>query len=126
MTTRRSDELKLAALRARVMEGIDALERGEFDEIEGPAIGYTVIVPPTFKAVVAQALELPDEERGELAALLLRSLEPDDGEDLSHAEWEDAWSAELDERLRQIREGTADLVDGDEVLAELRDIVDRP
>lgn len=86
---------------------------------------YTLIVSPTFKTVAAQALELPDEERGELAALLLESLDPDE-EHLSSEDWDVAWSTEIDRRLREIREDTADLVDGEDVLAELRDIVDRP
>lgn len=79
-----------------------------------------------FEAVLHQALKLPDEERSKLAASLLNSLEPEDGEELSAAEWEGAWSAELGKRLREIREGTVELVDGDEVLAELHQISDRP
>jgi hypothetical protein len=79
-----------------------------------------------FEAVLDQALKLPDEERSKLAASLLNSLEPQDGEDLSAEAWEGAWSAELDERVREVREGTVELVDGDEVLAELREIAERP
>lgn len=79
----------------------------------------------TFKTVAAQALKLPDEERGELAALLMESLDPEE-EQLSSEEWDVAWSAEIDRRLREIREGSAELVDGEDVLAELRDIADRP
>lgn len=79
-----------------------------------------------FEAVLDQALKLPDEERGKLAARLLNSLEPDDGDHLSAEEWDGAWSAELDKRVREIREGTVELVDGDEVLAELQEIVERP
>ncbi|HSR98974.1 MAG TPA: addiction module protein [Kofleriaceae bacterium] len=78
-----------------------------------------------FDAVLDQALRLPDEERSKLAASLLRSLEPE-GDELSPDEWDRVWSAELEKRLREVREGTAKLVDGDEVLAELRDISERP
>jgi len=81
---------------------------------------------PAFEAVLDQALKLPEEERGALATRLLRSLEPDDGDEPSAQEWEAAWSAELDRRVREVREGRVELVDGDEVLAELRDITDRP
>ena len=81
---------------------------------------------PAFEALIDQALKLPEEERGALATRLLRSLEPDDGDEPSAQEWEAAWSAELDRRVREIREGSVELVDGDEVLAELRDITDRP
>jgi hypothetical protein len=36
------------------------------------------------------------------------------------------WSAELDQRVREVREGTVELVDGDEMLAELNAIANRP
>ena len=80
----------------------------------------------SFKTVAEQALHLTDDERGELAALLLRSLEPHDGNELTILEWESAWSAELDQRVREIRDGRVDLVDGDEVLAELSEIANSP
>lgn len=80
---------------------------------------------PTFKTVAAQALELPDEERGELAALLMESLDPDE-QNLSSDDWNVAWSAEIERRITEIREGRAELVDGEDVLSELRDIADSP
>jgi putative addiction module component (TIGR02574 family) len=83
-------------------------------------------VSASFKHVVEQALDLTDDERGELAALLLRSLDPRDGGELTTLEWEAAWSAELDRRLQEIREGRVELVDGDEVLAELNEIASAP
>jgi putative addiction module component (TIGR02574 family) len=83
-------------------------------------------VTPAFEALLDQALQLGEEERGELAARLLRSLEPDEGDDLSPSEWEAAWAAEIDRRVREIREGSMELVDGDEVMAELREIARRP
>jgi putative addiction module component (TIGR02574 family) len=79
-----------------------------------------------FDAVLDQALKLSDEERSKLAARLLNSLESDDGDEPSAEEWNAAWSAELGKRLREIREGTVELVDGDEVLAELHEISERP
>lgn len=81
---------------------------------------------PTFEAVLDQALKLADEERSKLAARLLNSLEPAGRDELSAEEWDTAWSAELGKRLREIREGTVELVDGDEVLAELHEISERP
>jgi putative addiction module component (TIGR02574 family) len=83
-------------------------------------------MPPAFEAVLDQALQLPDEERGALATQLLRSLDPDDGDESAPQEWEAMWSAELDRRIREVRDGSVELIDGDEVLAELREIVDRP
>jgi hypothetical protein len=56
----------------------------------------------SFEAVLDQALKLSDEERSKVAASLLNSLEPEDGEELSLEEWDGAWSAELDKRLREI------------------------
>jgi putative addiction module component (TIGR02574 family) len=74
--------------------------------------------------LVTEALKLPDDERGELAALLLHSLEPDDGEELTGEEWEAAWSAEIARRVREIEDGTAELIDGDQVMAEVRAMLD--
>ena len=81
---------------------------------------------PTFEALLDQALLLPEEERGALATRLLRSLEPDDGDEPDTQEWEAAWSADLDRRVREIHDGSVELVEGDDVLAELREIAERP
>jgi hypothetical protein len=78
-----------------------------------------------FEALLDQALKLPEEERGEFATRLLRSLEPDDGDEPCAQEWEASWSAEIDHRIREIRDGSVELVDGDDVLAELREIAGR-
>jgi hypothetical protein len=53
------------------------------------------------ETVLEQVLQLTDDERGELIAHLLRSLEPDDGEEVIGDEWEAAWSTELDNRVRE-------------------------
>jgi len=76
--------------------------------------------------LVTELLELPDEERGTLAALLLRSLEPDDGGEIAGEEWEATWGAELDRRLREVAEGTVKLIDGEQVAAEIRAMLDAP
>jgi len=80
----------------------------------------------TFDALLDAALKLPDDKRGELATRLLRSLEPVDREVASAQEWEAHWSAELDRRVREIRDGSVELIEGDDVLTELRDIAERP
>ena len=67
-----------------------------------------------------RALELSDDERGELIGQLLRSLEPADGEDLTADEWLAAWSGELDQRAREVHDGAVELIDGDEALAGVR------
>lgn len=74
--------------------------------------------------VVEQALQLNDSERGELIARLLRSLDPDDGDEVTGEEWNAAWSAELDLRIREIRDGAVELVDGDEARARVRGVID--
>jgi putative addiction module component len=72
------------------------------------------------ESLLEQALRLPDAERGKLAMQLLRTLEPEEEDEVSKEEWEAAWSAELDRRVREMDDGSAELLDGDEVLAEAR------
>jgi hypothetical protein len=72
------------------------------------------------ESLLEQALRLPDAERGKLAMQLLRTLEPEGEGEVSKEEWEAAWSAELDRRVREVGDGSAELLDGDEVLAEAR------
>jgi hypothetical protein len=72
------------------------------------------------ESLLEQALRLPDAERGKLAMQLLRTLEPEDEDEMSKDEWEAAWSAEIDRRVREVDDGSAELLDGDEVLAESR------
>ena len=45
---------------------------------------------------------------------------PDDDDELTNGEWEAAWAAEIDERVREIREGRVELIDGDTALAQVR------
>jgi hypothetical protein len=72
------------------------------------------------ESLLEQALRLPDAERGKLAMQLLRTLEPEDEDEVSKEDWEAAWSAEIDRRVREVDDGSAELLDGDEVLAEAR------
>lgn len=65
-------------------------------------------------------IELPDDQRGTLAAQLLRTLEPDEEEEVTGDEWHAAWSVEIDRRVREVDDGTAELLDSDEVLADAR------
>ncbi len=74
--------------------------------------------------VFEQALQLSDAERSELLAQLLRSFEPDDDDELTSSEWEAAWAAEIGERVREIREGKGELIDGDSALAQVRSALD--
>lgn len=57
---------------------------------------------PKADAVFAAALELPEEERLELADRLLETLPPE-----RQAEVEKVWAEEAERRLRDLREGRA-------------------
>jgi len=76
------------------------------------------------ESVIEQALQLNEDERGEVIARLLRSLEPDDGDELEGEAWEAAWGAEIERRVRSIDDGTATLIDADEVRAQIRRALD--
>jgi putative addiction module component (TIGR02574 family) len=70
-----------------------------------------------------QALQLPEKERSNLVARLLQSLEPADDEGLTRKEWEEAWTDELDSRMRDASEDAAALVDGDAVFRDVEAII---
>ena len=71
-------------------------------------------------SLLTQALQLCEEQRWKLVSQLLRSLEPDGGDEVTDAEWEAAWAAEIDYRMRDVQEGRVELIDGDQVDAEDR------
>ena len=66
------------------------------------------------KRVFEEALELPLEERGELARKLLESLEGD-----ASPEIESAWAPVIARRAREVLDGTAPTRDLDEGLDEI-------
>ena len=69
----------------------------------------------TARKVLEDALNLPDDERADLAAALLQSLDgaPEPGVD-------EAWRQEIDRRLEEVRDGRVDLVPWEEVRRRLR------
>lgn len=73
-------------------------------------------------AVIEQAMKLSAEERAELLERLQASLEAEEPVDPS---WQAAWTAELDRRIAEIREGRVQLVDAAEVFSEARAIARR-
>lgn len=77
-------------------------------------------VTAALQVLIEQAMSLPEDERAELATVLLRSLEPDDEPELTEAEWQADWAAELERRAESVRNGTATLVDGDEAMRAIR------
>jgi putative addiction module component (TIGR02574 family) len=64
-----------------------------------------------------EILKLPADERQELADELYESL---DDEPVDPA-WERAWSDEIARRVQEIADGKVQLVDADDMHAELRD-----
>ena len=67
---------------------------------------------PRVRAVIDLLDEMNDEERKELQSELATAATP--------TEWKHAWNDELAQRIAQIESGEIELVDGDEVLADLR------
>ena len=70
--------------------------------------------------ILEQALRLSQRERATLVAELLRTLDDEGEEGLTQGEWEEAWAAEIERRVRDIRAGKAELIDGDEALKRVR------
>lgn len=60
------------------------------------------------------ALALPESERAEIAATLIRSLDSESGDDIDAA-----WAAEIEKRIRSIDDGSAKLIPWDDVMQEV-------
>jgi hypothetical protein len=73
---------------------------------------------PTLSDVLSAALTLSHSERAHIACELLLSLEPADFDD--DTDVEQAWAEEIQERLKEMREGRAELRNWDEVCADIR------
>ena len=67
---------------------------------------------PRVRAVIDLLDEMTEEERTELRSELEAASTP--------SEWKRAWNDELARRIAQIDAGEVHLVDGDEVLSDLR------
>lgn len=63
-----------------------------------------------------ELLRLPADERQELADELYESLDDEPGDPA----WERAWSDEIARRVQEIADGKVQLVDADDMHAELR------
>jgi Putative addiction module component len=75
-------------------------------------------MPPELERIKNELLSLPMSSRAQLARLLLDSLEKAENDD----ELERSWACEADERVRQIDANEVDLLDGEDVLREMRAI----
>jgi putative addiction module component (TIGR02574 family) len=76
------------------------------------------LMSAAFHDIEEQAKNLPAEERARLAESLLESLRQE-----GIAEVEAAWDAEIQKRLAAYSRGEAEIIDGQTVLAELRQLV---
>ncbi len=72
---------------------------------------------PTPKQLLAQAMELPSPERGQLAAMLIDSLETEVDDD---ADADQAWSDEIQRRIIDINTGRVQLIPWTEVRRRMR------
>lgn len=66
------------------------------------------------KELIREAAQLPESDRATLAGAMLESLEP-----APTPEVKAAWSREIERRVREIDGGTVELIDWDDVRAEL-------
>jgi putative addiction module component (TIGR02574 family) len=66
------------------------------------------------KEIFHEAVELSENDRATLAGLLLESLEPEPTPAVKAA-----WSREIERRVREIDEGSVDLISWEDVRAEL-------
>jgi putative addiction module component (TIGR02574 family) len=69
----------------------------------------------TFDTVLQDALRLPVEERSRMASRLIESV--DDGDEV---ELSPAWRAEINRRVESILDGTAKLIEHEEVMTGVR------
>ena len=66
------------------------------------------------KELIREAVELPESDRATLAGVMLESLDP-----RPTPEVKAAWSREIARRVREIDEGSVELLDWQDVRAEL-------
>ena len=66
------------------------------------------------KELIREAAELPESDRATLAGAMLESLEPKPTPEVKAA-----WSREIERRVQEIDAGTVELVDWEEIRAEL-------
>jgi putative addiction module component (TIGR02574 family) len=66
------------------------------------------------KELIREAVELPESDRATLAGVMLESLDPH-----STPEVKAAWSREIERRVREIDDGSVELIDWEDIRAEL-------
>ena len=68
----------------------------------------------TAERLLKEAMQLSSDEREQLAMELLASIEKEPGYDA-------AWEAEIERRLKEIDDGTVEMIPGEQVMTELRE-----
>ncbi len=68
----------------------------------------------TAERLLQEAMQLTSDERELLAVELFASLEKEPG-------YDEAWGAEIERRIKEIDDGTVEMIPGDRVMAELRE-----
>ena len=66
------------------------------------------------KELIREAAELPESDRATLAGAMLESLEPKPTPEVKAA-----WSREIERRVREIDAGSVELIDWEDIRAEL-------
>jgi putative addiction module component (TIGR02574 family) len=72
----------------------------------------------TAEQIRQEALRLPPKDRARLAGELIHSL--DEVPEADRLAVDTAWRAEVERRVRDMREGRVEMLDGDKVMQELR------
>ena len=71
-------------------------------------------MPRNLQELIREATALPESDRATLAGVLIESLDPKPTPEVKAA-----WSREIEHRVREIDAGSVELVDWEEVRAEL-------
>ena len=66
------------------------------------------------KELIREAAQLPDNDRATLAGVMIESLDPKPAPEIKAA-----WSREIERRLREVDEGSVELIDWEDIRAEL-------
>lgn len=77
------------------------------------------VLSMTWEQLLEQALQLPSDEKENIARALYENL-ADEDEDEDPAEVEAAWAEAIQRRVEEIRNGTVETIPADEVFAEMR------
>ena len=77
----------------------------------------------TDEEVIGAALAMSDRRRAHLAHLLYTNLDDEPAEQLTKAEWEEAWVDEAERRLAEMRDGKVKGIPGEQVFASVRDLL---